>query len=515
MTHKQERSIAADKTPVMGSRAAANNDSTAGEKSAVKDNTPKVKHIIKYFLVAVKDKTKTEITKYPFTIGRLSKDDLRIYNNNVSRRHAIIDCKEGTLVISNNTSKNGLRVNNHVVERVVLLDGDEIAIASEKFTLEVEKRVVKQPVIKQAKIIKPIASLPVTPMAPQHIPVTNKMQAIEETPETEESPVVAKKETGFKAKMALFSLLGVVLITSTILGYQYYKKTTLEARVHVISQGSGEIKTTAEKVVVKPVVADTKPEEVIVKIVKPDVQTENEIKVVKAQKPVQKKTPVRKKYKPIVVVNKKSLRDKVLFERDNAKKKILKAQVLYYSGHYDESINTLTTIETSKRYPAQFRVSARDYKNKINELNAYYKNGYTAYHNDDKDEAFIFWVKLLSKHKTYFPDKESFYADEISLLVAKEFEERGNQAYTEQNWKEAYANWKNSVAISPKSSVEQSIKLMDDEIRHLYRTGYRYETVNISRAVEYWKELKEKAPEDHEYYLKASAKINWYESKRK
>ncbi len=66
----------------------------------------------------------------PVLLGRLPECDVTLTDASVSRRHARIDHRDGSWVIEDLGSTNGLRVNDAVVGRARLNDGDRIELGS-------------------------------------------------------------------------------------------------------------------------------------------------------------------------------------------------------------------------------------------------------------------------------------------------------------------------------------------------------------------------------------------------
>lgn len=84
---------------------------------------------------------RVEITKDTFSLGKSSASDYCITGNTaVSRRHAVIIREENDFYLSdegstNGTLLNGVKINKQ--EKVLLADGDEVVLADEKFTIEI------------------------------------------------------------------------------------------------------------------------------------------------------------------------------------------------------------------------------------------------------------------------------------------------------------------------------------------------------------------------------------------
>jgi len=532
MTNKQGCNIVEDKTPAMGAlpiKKSGNND--LKDKNAVA--LTQVKRKINYSLVSVKNNHVTEITKFPFIIGRLSTDDLQIRKSEVSRSHAKIDFDNDALVIMNNSSLNGIRVNGHKVDRVILNDGDEICIASEKYTLKIE--CVDQ-IVKTSNGVHGDEN--VDEIILQPLDYTSNYSAQTDYSSTELSDEIFDNDSSYastierkesnKGRLMMFSLFGIIVITGTLLGYQYYNQYTQESRVFVAqsantatTEPSGSKTTdqtsTSEDKQSNPVesgTSDTKKAPLDKQLIAAPLSKPLQKSVIaqKSKNPPVTQLSIKKNHRQQLNIKQQSLKKMILFEHANSKNSIIEAKNSYLEGKYAKSVELLSAVEANRRHQAEYRVTANQLRHQIIELNSYFVKGNAAYAKNDKNEAFNQWGQLLKQHRVYFNKSESFYTTKLNTIVASEYEDRGNKAYVNQDWKIAYKNWKNSVSIRPKSSVEKSIQLMDAEIKQLYRTGYRYETVNIERAIEYWKSLVNKAPSDHEYYIKAAAKLRWYES---
>lgn len=68
-----------------------------------------------------------KVTRLPFVIGRGNVNDLVIIDQEVSRRHALIDCIGGVHVVEDLNSKNGILVNRKQRPRALLRTGDIIS----------------------------------------------------------------------------------------------------------------------------------------------------------------------------------------------------------------------------------------------------------------------------------------------------------------------------------------------------------------------------------------------------
>lgn len=82
------------------------------------------------------DGTRHELTGTSVVIGRLPECDLQIAAPNVSRRHAELRAIEGSWVIFDLESMNGVTVNDHQVREQRLVDGDDVAIGAHVFRFD-------------------------------------------------------------------------------------------------------------------------------------------------------------------------------------------------------------------------------------------------------------------------------------------------------------------------------------------------------------------------------------------
>jgi len=69
------------------------------------------------------------LSKPIITVGRLSSNDVQVPNQRVSRLHAKIRASDGTWMIEDAESVNGIVYRGKRVEKVVLTNGDSIYIA--------------------------------------------------------------------------------------------------------------------------------------------------------------------------------------------------------------------------------------------------------------------------------------------------------------------------------------------------------------------------------------------------
>jgi len=94
---------------------------------------------------------------FPCVIGRSKANDVVIIDNEVSRRHALIDCIGGIFVVEDLNSRNGILINHKPRERALLRSGDIITLGHVDVVFYVEKRSsatksVTEQALKQASV---------------------------------------------------------------------------------------------------------------------------------------------------------------------------------------------------------------------------------------------------------------------------------------------------------------------------------------------------------------------------
>src|SRR5215469_7528219 len=70
------------------------------------------------------------LTKAEATIGRSNDNDIVLNDFSVSRRHAFLKRENGSWIIYDNQSTNGIRVNDKAVPRSAVADGDSALIGT-------------------------------------------------------------------------------------------------------------------------------------------------------------------------------------------------------------------------------------------------------------------------------------------------------------------------------------------------------------------------------------------------
>jgi len=90
------------------------------------------------------------VEQTPLIIGRDMRNQIVLYDDEVSRRHAMIEYDGDQVVINDLHSRNGIRLNGQPVQRAALMDGAQIQIGTLTLTLTVEHPAL---VLEQATIL--------------------------------------------------------------------------------------------------------------------------------------------------------------------------------------------------------------------------------------------------------------------------------------------------------------------------------------------------------------------------
>jgi EAL domain-containing protein (putative c-di-GMP-specific phosphodiesterase class I) len=89
---------------------------------------------VEYTPAGATQSVRTDLTEFPFTIGRGESADLRIESSRVSREHAAIECVDRRYLVRDLNSTNGTFINGQPVRESPLEDGDMIRVADIELT---------------------------------------------------------------------------------------------------------------------------------------------------------------------------------------------------------------------------------------------------------------------------------------------------------------------------------------------------------------------------------------------
>jgi pSer/pThr/pTyr-binding forkhead associated (FHA) protein len=89
------------------------------------------------------------LSSVPVVIGRVPECDIMLADERVSRRHCEIRYWDGSFVIKNLKSQNGITVNGERIEIAVLKPGDMIKVGSTVLTFEERKSLTEESALRQ------------------------------------------------------------------------------------------------------------------------------------------------------------------------------------------------------------------------------------------------------------------------------------------------------------------------------------------------------------------------------
>lgn len=521
---------------------------------------------VSYFLESLDGSVKIEVTQFPFTIGRSLTSDMVINDKNVSRNHALIMRSNHNIIIENRGSLNGIRVNKHKVERVVISHGDEIRLAGVIYKFqEIKEGQPEEKTSNQHQLRKDSASND-DQLDESKFPISNQLKATKE--QKEPVPEIAKTNS-HRNLYILLSLTAVMVLAAVLTLIQ--DEPDLKTAIKDVREQGGTLPVKADPVNVanrvEPEPINTMPyleakanqKTTTAPVVEPDkaeplqsqqayvtprskqtnwnVETPapvtNEQQVVATQAPEWEITPteepvtptVAKVAKPAPLENKPVFAKPVesvkpttpkpikytRFSRRTSQQKLEEAQSLYLGGNYKISARKLKSMAVSSKHRSEYRNQAKSLNRKISELYKLYISGQSDYAINNKKQAFKTWADFLKKERAYLPNQISQYSRNVKNTVAIEYEKKGRLAYNENDWKNAYRYWRSAVKMRAKQEIQNAIRLMDSELAILYSKGNDLVKTNKPKAMAYWSNLVDKAPIDHEFYIKAKAKLRWLE----
>jgi len=548
----------------------------------------------KYYLQSIDSSQRIEVKDFPFSIGRALTSNLVIMDKNVSRNHAAIIMDDGHITIENKGSLNGVRVNNRKVERVVLLNGDEIKIAGARYKLQVER--IETPVPAAAlDDSQPIRDAYNTKAASNDDLLEGEQDQPEENLGVQQQAGKLAGKVGNKTLFALISITVIVAIATVVTLFQSTpdlsvaikdvkeKETVIASKIDTdiaasrteyeykgtigntqsrpqqqqptddvdnitndypsqASTHSGVAHRTEPRTVeTSPAIQEPKPATVTTlpvdnvdhqvgessqvtpqapvddpyveitttqepeNITPPPVVAKRDIEVSTPTPVVEPVTP--KPVKPIAVKP-----APVKYTRYSARTSQIKldnARGLYLGGDYYSSIRELKSIYNSSRHRQEYRSKARTMRDQFSNLYALYSQGKSEYARHTKPKAFKTWASYLKKERALLQGRTSQYTRNVKKTVALEYEEKGRQAYMRDDWRSAFRYWKSSLKMRPNPSIDNVMKQMETEIASLYASGSKLEKTNKPEAIKYWTKVVNKAPDNHEYHIKAKAKLRW------
>lgn len=118
--------------------------------------------------IEYRSQSETQTVALPATLGRSEEADVRLHDPWISRMHCSIDEIDGTVVVRDLYSRNGIFVNGLRVEEALLQPGDRFTLGVTEITME--RRGTANEVVVKATVVPSQSPLPGTRDLPITVP---------------------------------------------------------------------------------------------------------------------------------------------------------------------------------------------------------------------------------------------------------------------------------------------------------------------------------------------------------
>lgn len=417
------------------------------------------------------------IDRFPYTIGRSNECDLVFHGAGVSRRHAIISRVEAGFIAEDASSLNGLRVNGHCVQRVLLGDDDRIEIGEATLVFGTSSGSQK---LRSAASGKP------NPLATTYN---------------------VRKGAAWYWVAGMFA---VSAVGASVVGYQLYngqRVKIVESKL-IVDSGQEAVRrskpaTELSSSIVSNEVTPARAASMPVGRPKNAVDT----------MPVNVKSSRR----PSVVASDHSRSTAGVSRKPNRARTsqrdvagIEHARSVYLQGHAPKALVALRETASQTDLDDARRAQASELARGIEKIYADYLEGQRALKNGKKKIGFSAWLQFLNGERALFSGARSIYAQDVMRTVTTEYIMRASAAVREGRLQDAYRNWRRAAAIDPHSKAIVSLRAADVQARTIFREGYRLETIDLGEARKKWRRVLELVGPSSPYYIKASSKLRWY-----
>ncbi len=422
------------------------------------------------WLMEVGSGRRYQVESFPWEVGRDEGADLTLSGDlTVSRRHARFQRRPGGIVIEDLESASGIRVNGHPVQEVLLAHQDVVTLGATTLVVHFVG------------------------------------------PEGEGSSGGSPRSPGRGGRWKMVALLTLGLPIAAALAYLALSLSSSPAGGEGrVSAGLPDERTseTAEAHATPPPIQDSAP---VVEEPAPDAP-HREVDVAPPAHPAAGRS-VRRPPRSVGVQPQRqrpASPPPVKVTMLDGDRRLERAKSRYLDGAYEEARRMLDEVVGSNRYPARDRSRARRVREDLERLATAYRTGLASWDAGRVEEGFEAWVGFLRSEARILPGRHSRWAKEVRERVVAELSRRGRQASEAGREHDAYRYWLQAERIDPESEGAHLRAEREREAQALYRRGYRQETVNLKRALEYWNQVVRLVPPDSEYHIKAAAKIRWY-----
>jgi tetratricopeptide (TPR) repeat protein len=485
------------------------------------------------------------VREFPAVIGRHERASITLDDPSVSRRHAQIVMEEdGTLVVEDLGSSNGIRVEGQRVERMLLMDGDrfELGRISLRFSTRPPGSEAAAPAAAQAtsapaaKAYDPTHQFDLKKFLPLAVSVAAVAVALamfaNRTPRTVvlpdapvERPLTAPTPTDRPLDQAAAARNSA---PATNASPPTQQPAAAVADTESVTQAGESAATDVPAPLTPQDTAQTTSAPAESPPVATQVKPENEIATRPLAKlPEPEAPPVAKKDRPIEApfqeelaaapkVNRRAQRPAasnkpIRRSSEFSRQYIDSALQMYLDGDSENAIRRLGIMSRSLRNQKQFRDEAAGLQIQVEALVNNYKQGQSALDRGDRAEAAGAWARFLRDEAQLFGDSTSVFAKRIGRVVAEQYIRDGDKANAEGRFHDAYLSWTKALKYDPDGVAKESLERLEQRAQELYREGYRLESVNLERAMTIWVEVTELLPPGTEYHTKARAKLRWHQ----
>ncbi len=436
--------------------------------------------------------------RLPFEIGRSPHCQLQIANMSLSRQHAKIDKSETGLTIQDLGSANGIQVNGIDVKQALLMDEDTITLGHVHLRFELigndltqQKR--GQDLMKRVRLTYP--------------------------------------NWKFIAAAGLIGslLLGSLLYKSSIgiddrVAIAELSTTTSQPTTPIVSTQMKVNRPPESTTLAKKNGASKPAAQQVVTINSPD-QNKPILNNLSAQTPVQPGLSVAQ---PEASMN--SMTDNSLAPRpntiisssagsiaDNNERRIVtahslirNARQLYQEGQVNKAIALLGGLSMSSKISIESQNQAASLEAEMAALEDNYQKGKQTYSKGDKERAWTIWKQFLKAEKKLQLPTKSNYALAIQQHVMEESLARSH-ALEKTDSQAAYRHLQRAAVLDSESQAAKTTAALEAKARDAYSEGSQLEQSNLTKAIQRWRQVTKLATPGNQYYIKAKAKLRFYE----
>jgi pSer/pThr/pTyr-binding forkhead associated (FHA) protein len=426
---------------------------------------------------------------FPFEIGRSSRCQLQIADRSLSRQHAKILKSESGLSIQDMGSANGIQVNDISVKQVILMDEDTITLGHVNLRFELSS---SDPLQRKSwsALQDQMAKVNVTHPNWKNMTVAGLIGFL--------------LLGGFLYKLRIDSRAMIIEQSLAPIAPKFNSNNSVnqspesfnlrekKALPNKVAKSSGAINNPNEnKTVSDNLSANTLVQHEAILKTTSDNTLAPEASTIQTTEPGS--SSANKKQR---IVTAQSL--------------IYDARQLYQKGQVSKALKLLGDLSISSRVSVESQNQAARLETELHTLYSNYQRGKQAYSKDKKAQAWAIWKTFIEAEKNLQLPGKSKYALLIRQRVLEESLARGT-ALQKTDSKAAYRHLQRAALLDPERQVLTTTAALKSEIRDTYHEAERLEHSNLTKAMEHWRQVTELAPTSHEYYIKAKAKLRFYE----